>query len=128
MNNRDNRKKVLALLSETGLYPEAQEAIAMTIVDFGENLCRSMLNACDEVFTEVDGTELILHSNHVKFGEVVEIHSVYFKDGFAFIDFEVFSELVDKLLNGRSCVGFSMLSANAEDRSDFKDSSSEFGW
>ena len=128
MNSKTLRREYLSLLEGSGVYTEACEAIAMTLADFGEPLCELMRENMDEVFTDVDGTEIILHSNHERFGNVVEMHSVYFKEGYAFIQFIEFSQLVDSLLSGNRSKRINLVDASAEDRSDFEESSVEYGW
>ncbi|ROR98996.1 hypothetical protein EDC56_3236 [Sinobacterium caligoides] len=77
---------------------------------------------------EVYGSGVIYHDQDPKFGEVVEMYNIQYKETFMFLPYANFAAMINAILAGNTPPKAQPLNAVAEDRSDYEESSEEFGW
>jgi hypothetical protein len=103
--------------------PESVIELISFFLDYAKNDVIKILNTeKDDYLYSLNDTFMYQHSNHKKFGAVIEICCPYARSEFAIIKYDCFVALVESLLNHKEIEAIESLSTDEKNRMDYLES------
>lgn len=110
------------LMGKSNLPESVIELIPFFLRYYKDDVIEILNTENDNYLYSLNDTFMYQHSNHKKFGAVIEICCPYARSGFAIIKYDCFVALVESLLNHKEIEAIDSLSTDEKDRIDYLES------